>query len=256
MKRVAEQMHPLLLWLIVLIHFATISSVELFINSTFGVTPKYCVRDEVLAIFAPRYQHCMTDGDAYKELAGLRAKSVSDYHHSHELFAQLYFLDPANPHRAPSCDAADGASMEYVPLIPLAWRTGLPTNTLCTANGYCPPTHPNPDPQCSYSILIEEIVKYVEDITITKGQKLSDGLPKFSVAGTFNLRTSIGFGLPGTNRKGRVYDAVTSLVVNSYMGHYERHPQCPDVLRKWWKHITEMPYIPIQTQVNAQENAI
>jgi hypothetical protein len=37
-----------------------------------------------------------------------------------------------------------------------------------------------------------------------------------------------------------------SYVINSYIGHYERHPQCPDVLRKWWKHVGEIPYNPIQ----------
>ena len=248
-----------MLWLLVQLHFVVISlvsSTNLFINGTYGSTPKYCVRDNVLAFFQERYQHCMADGDAYKELAYLRTQSASDYQHSQELLAHLFFLDPSNPHRAPSCEAADGAAMEYIPLMPLAWRTGLPTNTLCTANGYCPPTDPNPDKRCSYNVLIEEIVKYVEDVTVTRGQKLSDGLPKFSVAGTFNLRTSIGFGLPGTNRKGRIYDAVTSFVVNSYMGHYERHPQCPDVLRKWWKHVTEIPYLPTQTLVNAQEKTL
>ena len=210
----------------------------------------------MVAFFRPRYQHCMIEGDVYRELSYLREHSASDYQHAHELLAHLYFLDPLNPHRAPSCDSADGAVLEYIPLMPLSWRTGLPTNTLCTANGYCPPTDPHPDSQCSYRALVDEIVRYVEDVTITKGQKLSDGLPKFSVAGTFNLRTSIGFGLPGSSRKGRIYDAVTSLVVNSYMGHYERHPQCPDVLRKWWRHVTEIPYLPTQTLVNVQEKTL
>ena len=40
------------------------------------------------------------------------------------------------------------------------------------------------------------------------------------------------------------------------MGHYERHPQCPDVLRKWWKHVTEIPYLPTQTQVNTHEKRL
>lgn len=45
-------------------------------------------------------------------------------------------------------------------------------------------------------------------------------------------------------------------MINSYVGHYERHPQCPDVLRKWWKHVAEIPYNPIQTIVSGAHTVV
>ena len=201
-----------------------VSPTNLRINST---SPTYCVDEETVKIFQSRYEHCMQNGDALQELAYLRTRSASDFQRSHELLAHLYFLDPNNPHRVP----CEKANMEYIPLVPLSWRTGIPTSTLCTANGYCPPNLPSPDPKCSYKELIQDIVRFNEYITDIKKMQMSDGLPKFSVASTFNLRTSIGFGLPGTNRNGKVYDAVTNVVVNSYMGHYERHPQVETTLK-------------------------
>jgi hypothetical protein len=50
--------------------------------------------------------------------------------------------------------------------------------------------------------------------------------------------------------------AVTNWVKSTHIGHYERIPQCPDLLRKWWKHVVELPYLPIQTEVNDKELSI
>jgi hypothetical protein len=173
-------------------------------NSSFISTPTYCVDSQVIDIFKERWS-CMIDSSAIKELAYLRTQAASDYQRAHELIAHIYFLDEQNPHRVADCTLAD---FEYIPLLPLSWRTGMPTNTLCTANGYCPSTS-NPNPLCSYKRLIDDVVKYVEYVTVTKKQDMAAGVSKFSVASTFNLRTCMGFGLPNSNRNGKIYNDVT-----------------------------------------------
>lgn len=229
-----------------------VATASLSINSTYGPSAKYCIDDNVVNIFKVRYEHCMAGGSAARELEYLRAHAATDYQRAHELIAHMYFLDPKNPNRVFDCSKAD---FEYIPLVPLSWRTGIPSTTLCTANGYCPKTLENPDPKCSYKNIISDIVKYVEYVTVTKKIEMNADIPKFSVASTFNLRTCLSFGLPNSNRNGKIYEAVTSYVINSYIGHYERHPQCPDVLRKWWKHVVEIPYNPIQSIIT-EENVV
>jgi hypothetical protein len=140
-----------------------------------------------------------------KELEYLRQYSATDFQRAHELLAHKYFVEDANPHRVSDCSTAD---MEYIPLLPLSWRTGIPTNTLCTSNGFCPPRFVA-DPVCSYKRLIEDIVKCVDYVVNVRKQDMAAGPHKFSVASTFNMRTSIGFGLPTNRRAGAIYNAVT-----------------------------------------------
>jgi hypothetical protein len=37
------------------------------------------------------------------------------------------------------------------------------------------------------------------------------------------------------------------------VGHYERWPQCPDLLRKSWKRVIELPYIPLLSSYSSSE---
>lgn len=78
---------------------------------------------------------------------------------------------------------------------------------------------------------------------------------QFIISSTFNLRTEMGTGMPSTARRGPVYDTVTAFVTSTYLGHYERFPQCPDLLRKGWKGIIEIPFIPLTSPIQRIEMA-
>lgn len=55
--------------------------------------------------------------------------------------------------------------------------------------------------------------------------------------------------MPSTLRRGEIYETVTEFVTSLHIGHYERYPQCPDLLRKSWKFVTELPYLPLQSML-------
>ena len=69
----------------------------------------------------------------------------------------------------------------------------------------------------------------------------------FTVASTYNMRTAIATGMKTQVRRGEEYDSVTSFVTSMRIGHYERYPQCPDLLRRSWLYVVEMPYIPYKS---------
>ena len=140
--------------------------------------------------------------------------SATDYHRSHELLAYQYFVENENTHRRP-CATAD---FEYIPLLPLSWRSGYPTSTTCTAGGYCPTYPIIGDPACSMKGLIDGILQIVNHVTTVRQQLMSEGIPKFTVASTYNLRTVMAVGLPSPARSGTVYAAVTSFVTNTLIG--------------------------------------
>ena len=60
---------------------------------------------------------------------------------------------------------------------------------------------------------------------------LKDSIPKFTVASTYNLRMEMGIGMPTQVRRG-AWDTVSEFVMSLSIGHYERWPQCPDLLEK------------------------
>jgi len=108
----------------------------------------------------------------------------------------------------------------------------------------------DPAPPCGYASLIEDIQAYVSyvdkrDKALAGSNKKQQPMP-FIVASTFNMRTEMGTGMPTQVRRGPVYDIVTKFVTNMHLAHYERWPQCPDLLRKGWKHVVELPYIPLK----------
>lgn len=220
---------------------ATLSS-WLPVHLNVGATPTYCIDPQILLITNKRAEKCFADHSSSHEIQYLRAKSVADYHRAHELLAFQYFVEyKANPQRRP-CQSAE---FEFIPLLPMAWRSGIPTSTSCTAGGYCPRSNVTGDPDaCSVRGLVEDIVSIVKYIKNDRKQSdLMMGIPKFTVASTYNLRTFMAFGLPNAARSGAVYAAVTSFVTATMIGHYERQPQCPDTLRKQWRLLVEVPYL-------------
>ena len=69
----------------------------------------------------------------------------------------------------------------------------------------------------------------------------------FTVASTYNMRTAIATGMQTQVRRGEEYDLVTNFVTSMRIGHYERYPQCPDLLRRSWLYVVEIPYIPYKS---------
>jgi hypothetical protein len=187
-----------------------------------GHTPTYCVDPKILDIIKSRTMSCFHGGGtAFDEYRHLRNLSVADFHRSHELLAYLYFVEyKDNPHRRP-CEQAD---FEYIPLLPLAWKSDVPTSTYCTAGGYCPrkPRVPNTLEACSVRSLINGIIDIVKYVKTVRNQAMDASIPKFTVASTYNLRTFMGYGLPSASRSGPMHAAVTSFVTATHIGHYER----------------------------------
>ena len=64
--------------------------------------------------------------------------------------------------------------------------------------------------------LIDDIVNIVKYIKNDRKQTdLTLGIPKFTVASTYNLRTFMAFGLPNSARSGAIYAAVTAFVTGT-----------------------------------------
>ena len=177
-------------------------------------TPTYCIDPQILLITNTRAEKCFTSGSSSHELHYLRGISVANYHRAQELLAFQYFVEyKANPYRRPCTDA----DFEFIPLLPLAWRSGIPTSTTCTAGGYCPRKNVTGDVDaCSVRGLIDDIVSIVKYIKNDRKQTdLTLGIPKFTVASTYNLRTFMAFGLPNSARSGAIYAAVTAFVTGT-----------------------------------------
>ena len=248
-------------------------------------TPTYCIDPQILLITNTRAEKCFTSGSSSHELQYLRGTSVANYHRAQELLAFQYFVEyKANPFRRP-CANAD---FEYIPLLPLAWRSGIPTSTTCTAGGYCPKKNVTGDVDaCSVRGLIDDIVNIVKYIKNDRKQTdLTLGIPKFTVASTYNLRTFMAFGLPNSARSGAIYAAVTAFVtgihrtllysslqfahllskpltlivtypiLGTMIGHYERQPQCPDTLRKQWRLLVEIPFLSLLDPASELSNGL
>lgn len=182
-------------------------------------TPTYCIDPIINEIAKKRASKCLVRGSARDELAYLKNISASDYHRSHELLAYQHFVeDTSNIHRRPCGDA----DFEYIPLLPLSWRSGYPTSTSCTAGGFCPKSDVIGDPSCSLSGLMADILSIVSSIKISRGQNMDEGIPKFTVASTYNLKTVMAFGLESAARSGPAYSAITSFVTSLSIGMYSQ----------------------------------
>lgn len=125
------------------------------------------------------------------------------------------------------------AEFEYIPLLPLHWRV-LSSST----------------PHCSYKSFIQDIL---DIILYLRGRDNSTSIvpaTKFSVLGTYNLRTTWGSGMPLQTRRGEAWQKVSEFIMGLSIGHYERWPECPDLLRKQFKYLVELPF-PVHSSSSA-----
>ena len=208
-----------------------------------GVVVTYCYDHAAKDIFHERMQTCV--GGYFKpldEINYLRHSHVSEYQRSHELYAYEHFVHGAhnNANFEPDCSKAD---LEYVPLLPLYWHGGYNGDTECTAGGQ---NCGKDVSMCSYRKLVSNIVDYWQLVQMRDNQTHPR---KFTVASTFNLRSVIGFGMPSQDRRGEVWKAVSAFTEATMLGSYERIVQCPDLLRRQFKHIVELPYIPLVSEL-------
>ena len=198
--------------------------------------PTFCVDPKVLEIFSKRLT-CFKDSNNQTALS--KSSDIKDWitYHSdevrlaagspdftrlHELYAYYWFVVADNPYKIPTCEGAD---LEYIPFLPVHYVA----------------VHTPPSDPCSYKALIDDILAFM--VTDNARKPYERAKERFIVASTFNMRTEMQRGLPDQNRRGPVYDTVTAFVMGTYIGHYERFPQCPDTLRKGWKGIIEIPYV-------------
>ncbi len=196
--------------------------------------PYFCVDKNVLKVFSSRLSCLGLEGSTnpVAALAGSDHVDAGELQHSQEVMAYQWFvLEKHNPYRVECVDSR--VRLEYIPLLPLNWLSEQ-LGAVSEISGPLNSTY-----KCSYASLINDIEKYVQ-------KRLPSSRKLFAVAGTRNLRTQMGvLGLRENIRKGEQYDAITKFVTSVYLGHYERFPQCPDLLRKHWPGAIELPSVPL-----------
>lgn len=210
------------------------------------LVPTYYIDPVISKILVDSRQHCLryfngsAGSAALAELSQLAKESATEYFRSHELLAHAFFVESEqrNPHRRNSYSEAE---FEYIPLLPLYWISN--------------------NQNCGYRSMIDSILQvqaYVvdRDTKYQVSNPLEGIRPKFSVASTFNLRTVLGTGMPTQVRRGAAWESVSAFVMSLSIGHYERWPQCPDLLRKSFKYVVELPYVvtPPQDIVSTSNN--
>lgn len=193
-----------------------------------SIVPSYCINTVFHELVLTRFPDLRSNAATtiQSALRNLRDHSASEYFRSHDLLAYYSLAVIDNPFRINDCASAD---FEYIPIVPFYWSL---QETLAS-----PPQDTN------ISSLIVDIVKFIEKDPPKVINK------RFTVASPFNFRTLMGTGMPTPYRRGYVYDTVTKFVTSLQIGHYERWPQCPDLLRKTWTYIVEMPYVPINHDI-------
>ena len=169
--------------------------------------PSYFIDEEVSRIFQSRINNCLGSNTPVTELNNLRESSVSHYQASQELIAYTYFMDPHNAHRR---HCSEGAELEYIPFLPLSWKVGFSTQTVCTSGGECPRT-PLTHPYCDIKYLVEDTLRYVKYV---KGNPTKNAIP-FIVTGAFNVKTVLGFGMPKQIRRGSAWNSIMWFVGNA-----------------------------------------
>lgn len=200
--------------------------------------PSYYVDDTILQLSTRRLRACQlpyVDANrtifALEELAYLSTISASDYSRGHELLAYHFFIENKdyNPHYRQYINEAE---TEYIPIMPLSWRSD--------------------QPGCSFSVFISFLLKThqylkMRDEHLMKADPMLTLPRRFFVASTFNMRTQWGTGMPTPYRRGPAWESISSLIQSLTVAHYERWPECPDLLRKWWKYAVEIPFLSIPT---------
>jgi len=182
-------------------------------------TPLYYIDPEVMRIFSPRITSCLNVTgmqNLHQELSQLSELSATEFFRSHELIAHIYFTDENNPYREMVYEKAE---FEYIPLLPLSWRSQI---SIFSKESF---------PQCTYTRLIQDILSCYTYLQERDKKKPKDTiLPRFSVASTYNMRTAMGSGMPTQIRRGTAWTSVSNFVMDLSIGHYERWPQCPDLV--------------------------
>jgi hypothetical protein len=182
--------------------------------------PTFYIDPHVVEIIEPRIAACMqlpsisNLSDFRRELKLLSQSSATEYFRSHELLGFIFFMDVNNPYRKIKYEDAE---FEYIPLMPLSWRINPANSLFNTLN------------TCNYSSLIQDILTCQEYLK-TRDKDRNPTVPKFSIASTYNMRTAMGSGMPTQIRKGAAWLAVSQFVMDLSIGHYERWPQCPDLV--------------------------
>jgi hypothetical protein len=167
--------------------------------------PTYCIDKNVQLIFQPRIDNCLGSHSPSDELNYLHQHSVSYYQAGQELVAYEYFTNTHNPLRR---ECGKGADLEYIPLLPLAWKVGFPTHTSCTAGGVCP-RHALTHPHCDITTLVQDILTYVK-YTRSKANRHSEekAMLPFVVTGALNVKSVLAHGMPTQNRRGPAWNDV------------------------------------------------
>ncbi len=63
------------------------------------------------------------------------------------------------------------------------------------------------------------------------------------------LISELARGMSIQKRGGSEWRIVSDVIMSLSLGHFERWPQCPDILRKNWRKVVELPYIPLFTVI-------
>jgi hypothetical protein len=177
------------------------------LNSS-SVIPTYCIDEKVKMIFQTRLNECLGTHSPIEELEYLHRSSTAHYASAQELIAYQYFTNIHNPSQRPCHDEPD---LEYIPILPLAWKVGFPTRTSCTAGGVCP-RYPLSNSKCHIKYLIEDILTYVKYVKL-KEPEHKQPLP-FIVTGAQNVKTILADGMPTQIRRGSAWNDIKWFVGN------------------------------------------
>lgn len=145
---------------------------------------RYHIDPYLLALAQQRHRNCTANfADdaktifAVEELAFLGRTSASEYFRGHELLAYHYFVENMQSNGLYT-DQLAGAELEYLPILPLSWRSSRPN--------------------CGWSSFIQMLLK-MHTYLIERDAKLSEQrliVPRrFMVASTFNMRSEWGKGV-------------------------------------------------------------
>lgn len=178
--------------------------------------PTYCIDGKVQSIFQTRIDNCLNGHTVGDELTYLRESSVAYYQAAQELVAYEYFTDAHNPLRR-AC--GEGADLEYIPLLPLAWKAGFSTRTSCTAGGVCP-RHALSHPHCDMKRLVDDILVYVK--YAKSNQRGESAVLPFVVTGALDVKSVLAHGMPTQMRRGTSWNNVMWFVGNVMQLHH--HP--------------------------------
>jgi len=221
---------------VVALAFATIVGSQVIhsqndLTQILGNEPTYCIDPNVLSIVNKRLKSCffgtssgpqeLQDAAIHAavstELEILRRYDPASFAHAHELVAYRYYtMQPQRSERR-ECDD-QSAQFEYIPLLPLSWRSNYPNpDTKCTAAGMCTVTDTS---QCKVEQLVENILEVQAYLRKRRFSTPQSDVQKFTVVGTHNLKTFIGFGLPSVSRSGDIYNTVTAFIESLYLGRF------------------------------------